>query len=64
MANDICDVCGCNDAADRSLNIKKVAPTSLELKNPDCRQVHLCKAHYKEWKKESKGSIPDYYGCD
>ncbi|MBE6525963.1 MAG: hypothetical protein E7Z66_05310 [Thermoplasmata archaeon] len=62
MANEICDVSGCNCESERSLNIKKVSQTSLQLKNPDCRQVHLCKEHYRAFKKESKNTIPDYYG--
>lgn len=61
MANEICDVEGCNEASERSLNIKKVSPTGMALKG-DCRQVHLCKTHYREWKKLSKDAIPDYYG--
>lgn len=61
MANETCDVSGCCEESLRSLNIKKVGPTGMQLKG-DCRQVHLCKAHYKEWKKLSKDSISDYYG--
>ena len=45
---------GCDKPAERSLNIKQVAKTSLKLKNPGVRQVHLCKEHYKAYKKESK----------
>lgn len=62
MSDRTCDVVGCNADSERSLNIKKVLDTDLELKDPECRNVHLCKAHYKEWKKQSKGSIPDYLG--
>ncbi len=49
-----CDVVGCDKEAERSLNIKQVAETNLELKSSDLRNVHLCKDHYKEYKKESK----------
>lgn len=64
MSNEICEVVGCEETSERSLSNKKVSCTSLELKNPDCRNVHLCKMHYKEWKKLSKGAIPDYFGAD
>ena len=49
-----CDVLGCDKTAERSFNIKQVSRSSLKLKNPDIRQVHLCKEHYKEFKKETK----------
>ena len=64
MSNDICDVVGCEETSERSLSNKKVSCTPLELKEPGCRNVHLCKKHYKEWKKLSKGAIPDYFGAD
>ena len=51
---EVCDVLGCDKAAERSVNIKQVSRSSLKLKNPDVRQVHLCKEHYKEYKKETK----------
>lgn len=52
----ICDVAGCDKECERSLNIKQVAGTSLKLKSTDLRSVHLCKDHYKEYKKETKTS--------
>jgi hypothetical protein len=45
---------GCSNPAERSFNIKQVARSSLTLKSQDLRQVHLCKEHYKEYKKETK----------
>ena len=51
---EVCDVLGCENTAERSFNIKQVSRSSLKLKNPDVRQVHLCKEHYKEFKKETK----------
>ena len=37
--------------------------TSLKLKDPGVRQVHLCKEHYKAYKKESKTDreLDSYY---
>ena len=51
---EVCDVLGCDKAAERSFKIKQVSRSSLKLKNPDVRQVHLCKEHDKEYKKETK----------
>jgi len=53
-AEKVCDVAGCSNPAERSFNIKQVAKSSLTLKSQDLRQVHLCKEHYKEFKKETK----------
>lgn len=51
---EICDVEGCDKESERSINYKQVAKTSLALKAGEHRNVHLCKGHYKEYKKESK----------
>ena len=51
---EICDVDGCDKEAERSLNYKQVSKTSLKLKAGEHRSVHLCKEHYKTYKKESK----------
>ena len=51
---EICGVDGCNKPAERSFNIKQVSKSSLSLKDPSARQIHLCKEHYKEFKKETK----------
>ena len=49
-----CDVAGCDNDAERSFNIKQVSKSQLTLKSDDLRQVHLCKEHYKEYKKQTK----------
>ena len=51
---EICDVAGCDKESERSISYKQVAKTSLELKGGEHRSVHLCKEHYKTYKKESK----------
>ena len=51
---EVCDGLGCDKTAERSFTTKQVSRSSLKLKNPDIRQVHLCKEHYKEFKKETK----------
>lgn len=53
-AEEVCDVVGCDKPAERSFNIKQVSKSSLSLKSNDLRQVHLCKEHYKEFKKQTK----------
>lgn len=60
---EVCDVAGCDKPAERSLNRKQVAKTGLKLKDPEVRQVHLCKEHYKAYKKESKTDreLDSYY---
>ena len=55
-AEETCDVAGCSNPAERSFNIKQVAKSNLSLKSSDLRQVHLCKEHYKEFKKQTKTS--------
>ena len=49
-----CDVAGCDNDAERSFNIKQVAKSQLVLRSNDLRSVHLCKEHYKEFKKQTK----------
>lgn len=49
-----CDVAGCDKPAERSINIKQAARCGLSFKSPDLRSVHLCKEHYKDYKKQTK----------
>jgi len=51
-----CDVAGCDKEAERSINLKQVSQSSLRLKDPGVRSAHLCKEHYKVFKKETKTS--------
>jgi hypothetical protein len=49
-----CDVAGCSKEAERSISLKQVKATKLSLR-PECvRSAHLCKDHYREYKKETK----------
>ncbi|MDR0791168.1 MAG: hypothetical protein LBE47_01350 [Methanomassiliicoccaceae archaeon] len=49
-----CDVSGCSKEAERSISLKQVKASSLSIK-PECtRSAHLCKDHYREFKKETK----------
>jgi hypothetical protein len=48
-----CDVEGCGDDAERAVAGKKVEKAGLKI--PDSsRAVHLCKKHYREYKKKTK----------
>jgi hypothetical protein len=50
----ICDVKGCENEAERSLNLKQLSKCSLTFKTEISHNAHLCKEHYKQYKKETK----------
>lgn len=54
IPQEVCDIQGCDKCAERSFNIKQVARSGLVLKSEGLRQVHLCKEHYKDYKKQTK----------
>lgn len=48
-----CDVIGCEKPAERGISPKKVKQAGLDIE--DVRgKAHLCKDHYKEYKKSSR----------
>ncbi len=49
-----CDVAGCDKPAERSLNRKQIGRSDLKLKDEGARQIHLCKDHYRSYKKSTK----------
>ena len=49
-----CNVDSCENTGVRSLDTKKVEDAGLRLNSSGKKSV-LCKQHYKEWKKETKG---------
>ena len=49
-----CQVAGCDEDGVRSLNTAKVENAGLAV-NSSGKKTVLCKAHYKEYKKASKG---------
>jgi hypothetical protein len=54
-ANKICDIKGCDKEATRSLPIKKIEKyLDKAVKEGVTRRAHICKDHYKEYKKSSK----------
>ena len=48
-----CDVVGCSNPAVRSLPQKKLSAAGLSFKSEQ-RRAHICKEHYKEYKKKTK----------
>src|SRR5437879_5748356 len=54
-ANEVCGVVGCGKEAKRSLSTTKVKEALPELKLiGEPRRVHLCKDHYKQFRKKTK----------
>ena len=49
-----CDVSGCSKETERSISVKQVKASKLSLR-PECtRSAHLCREHYREFKKDTK----------
>jgi len=53
MADKTCDVVGCERPAEKSIGRNR-AEKVFKLKPGKGSKVHLCKEHYKEWKKKTK----------
>jgi hypothetical protein len=52
---EVCGVQGCGKEAQRSLSTKKVKEALPDLKLiGDPRRVHLCKDHYRQFRKKTK----------
>lgn len=49
-----CDVQGCSDVAERSVPGKKVEKSGLSISSDPDKNAHLCRAHYREFKKRTK----------
>ena len=50
----VCDITGCDKTAERAVSGKKVDKAGLPLSsNPD-KNAHLCRDHYREFKKKTK----------
>ena len=50
-----CNVSGCTETAIRSISAERVAEAKLDIRNAD--RGYLCRKHYKELKKRTKGSL-------
>ncbi len=53
MSEKTCDVMGCDEVAVKTVSRKK-AEKIFDLKGGKSTKVHLCKKHYKEFKKKTK----------
>ena len=49
-----CDVSGCDNDGVRSLNARKVDDAGIDL-STSAKKAVLCRSHYREWKKETRG---------
>lgn len=49
-----CDIEGCKLQAERSISGKKVEKAGLTLSSDPEKSAHLCRDHYREYKKRSK----------
>ncbi len=53
--DEVCGVKGCKQPAVRSLPTKKISGNiAAGLKGEDGRRTHLCKEHYREYKRATK----------
>ena len=48
-----CDVSGCKEPAVRSMSAKKIKNSGLSISS-DRGNAHLCKEHYKDYKRSTK----------
>ncbi len=49
-----CDVIGCTNPALRSVAGKKFSMAVTDVKVPGSRRVHVCKEHYRSFRKKTK----------
>ncbi|MDH3366018.1 MAG: hypothetical protein OEM29_08480 [Thermoplasmata archaeon] len=49
-----CDATDCNKEASRSVSGKKVDKAGMSLSSDPAKSAHLCKDHYREFKKKTK----------
>ncbi len=49
-----CDISGCEKTAERAVSGKKVEKAGLSLSSDPAKSAHLCRDHYREFKKKTK----------
>jgi hypothetical protein len=49
-----CDVVGCKQDAERSVSGRKVEKAGMKLSSSPEKNAHLCREHYKQFKKKTK----------
>ncbi|MFQ6060846.1 MAG: hypothetical protein ACE5KV_06090 [Thermoplasmata archaeon] len=50
----VCDLKGCSKPAVRSISAKKFSSAMPDARIPSTRRVHICKDHYKKYRKKTK----------
>ena len=50
-----CSVSGCREEVTRSLSYRKVRDALSDHSSQEARRAYLCKPHYKDYKKATKG---------
>ena len=53
---EICEITGCEEESIKSIPRRTFEKyiSDLKLKKTDVRRIHICKKHYKEYKKKTK----------
>jgi hypothetical protein len=49
-----CGIAGCEKPAERSVSKQAVEKAGMKMANEDARRAHLCKDHYRQYKKTTK----------
>jgi hypothetical protein len=49
-----CDIQGCKNDAERSVSGKKVEKAGMSISSDPDKNAHLCREHYREYKKKTK----------
>lgn len=49
-----CDIEGCKADAERSISGRKVEKSGMKLSSDPSKSAHLCREHYREFKKKTK----------
>jgi len=49
-----CDIIGCDETADRSFSVKRIEAAGMKLSDVKGGSAHLCKTHYRDFKKKMK----------
>lgn len=49
-----CEIVGCREPAERSLSARAVQDAGMSVPDHVDKRVHLCKKHYKEFKKKTR----------
>ena len=49
-----CDIQGCKADAERSISGKKIEKAGMSLSGDPSKSAHLCREHYKEFKKKTR----------